>query len=111
MIKLNGNTITITEGDTLDLQVHIHTADGENYLPMEGDMVRFALKKSYADKAPLLEKEIPMDSMKLLITAEEMRCLKARVKPYVYDIQLVTAEGRVDTFIDRQNLFVTEEVG
>ena len=84
MVHIENNVITITRGDTLDTNVSIKTADGEDYIPAEGDVIRFE--------------------------AEDTKLLDARSAPYVYDIQINMANGTVDTFIDRGKFYVTDEV-
>ena len=110
MVNINGTTITITRGDTLAALLEILCADGQPYEVRPGDVIRFALKQKYADRAPLLLKEIPHDTLLLRLEAEETKLLTAGWAPYVYDIQLTMEDGTVDTFIDRAEFIVTEEV-
>ncbi len=110
MVNINGSTITITRGDTLDALVEILLPDGGRYAVQEGDVVRFAVKQRYTDRKPLFVKEIPSGTMNLRLEAEETKLLKAGGAPYVYDIQITMEDGTVDTFIDRAKLVVTEEV-
>ena len=110
MVRINGNTITITRGDTLDATLELFTGDGAPYEAQEGDSIRFALKRRYSDKDVLLLKDIPTATMRLRLESEETRQLKPAWAPYVYDIQLTAADGTVDTFSDRGRFIVTEEV-
>ena len=111
MVKIKGKTITLTKGDTLLVDISIKDKDtGEEYIPSEGDEIRFALKSSYDDPETLIYKEIPIDTLELLIPSEETKQLEVRTAPYVYDIQLTTVTGIVDTFIDKGSLYITEEV-
>ena len=113
MVNIDENVITITKGDTLETKVSIFTCiEGEcvEYVPGEGDSIRFALKSSYKDEEPLIIKEIPIDTMTLRLESADTKKLDARKKAYVYDVQLTTATGVVSTFIDRGSLYVTEEV-
>ena len=110
MLTLIGNTIYITKGDTLDLQVAIQNQDGEEYTPSENDRIRFAMKKKYTDLEPMIVKEISPDTLRLRIEAEETKRWKTSPTPYVYDIEITFEDGTVDTFIERQKLYVTEEV-
>ena len=110
MIKLTGNTIFLTQGDTLDLQLNILDSEGEPYIPSEGDVVRFAIKKRYSDVEPIIVKTIPNDTLRLRLESNETELLTASSTPYVYDIEIKMADGTVDTFIDREKFYVTEEV-
>ena len=110
MVKIEDNCITITRGDTLETPVSIELPKGRDYIPAAGDQIRFALKSTYADDEPIIVKAIPNDTLILRLEASETKQLQARKKPYVYDIQLTTPDGWVDTFIDRGSFYVTEEV-
>lgn len=43
MVKIKNNKITITKGDTLETHLIIKMSSGEEYVPAEGDTIRFAL--------------------------------------------------------------------
>ena len=45
MVNINGTTITVTRGDTLDALVEIFLPDGSPYPVQAGDVIRFALKQ------------------------------------------------------------------
>lgn len=78
------------------------------YIPMNGDRIRFAMKNDYNDETPLLIKEIPIDTMILTLNPEDTKHLP--FGKYVYDIELTKATGEVDTFITKAILKLTEEV-
>lgn len=105
---VDGSTITLTRGDTLKLKVSITRPGGGEYVPQPGDVVRFAMKRTVHDAVPALVKEIPVDTMMLVIGAEDTKNL--RFGDYVYDVQLTTLDGVVDTFIPLSVLHLTEEV-
>lgn len=106
--KVIGTSISLTRGDTFKGTVNIMYADGTAYEPVEGDSVRFALKKTYNDNEPLLEKDIPINTLLLHIAPEDTKNLS--YGKYVYDIQLTRSNGDVDTFITKATFRVTEEV-
>ncbi len=110
MVNINGTSITVTRGDTLDILIEILYPDGKTYAVQDGDIIRFALKRRYTDSDPLILKEIPHIGMNLRLESEETKVLKAGGAPYVYDIQITMEDGTVCTFIDRARFFVTEEV-
>ena len=105
--SINGNNISLTRGDTLKLTVTI-TQDGEIYNVKEGDRVRFALKKSISDAECLIIKEIPNSSLLLHLVPSDTKSLPFGV--YVYDIELTTENGDVDTFIGPAKFTLTDEV-
>ena len=105
---VSGSTITMTRGDTFSASVVIHNPDGSEYRPKTGDKVRFAVKKKVSDSNVLLIKNIPISTMKLVIEPNDTKMLE--FGKYIYDMQLTTAEGVVDTFITTATLNITEEV-
>ena len=59
MVTINGTSISVTRGDTLDITIEILYPDGSPYTVLAGDAIRFALKQKYTDAEPLICKEIP----------------------------------------------------
>lgn len=108
--KVRGNnTIYLTKGDTFKAVISIFNPDGSVYTPTTGDSVRFALKKTIDDSVePIILREIPIDTMMLVINPEDTKNLE--YGSYVYDIQLTKANGDVDTFITASKLKLTYEV-
>jgi hypothetical protein len=106
--KISGTTITLTRGDTCAIDINIFTQDGAKYQLQPGDTVRFAMKQNYSDASPLVVKEIDKQLMQIWLEPEDTKGLN--FGNYVYDIQLTTADGIVDTFIPKGKLKLTEEV-
>lgn len=96
--SITGTTITLTRGDTFEALVSATKKDGTPYIPVEGDVIRFAMKENYDDARPLLVKEIPIDTMMLMLEPSDTADLN--FGKYVYDIQLTKANGKVDTVLD-----------
>lgn len=88
--------IILTRGDSFYATV-IMTKDGESYIPVEGDTVRFAMKKDYSDAEPIILKTVPIDTLVLAIAPADTKPLP--YGDYVFDIELTTENGDVDTFI------------
>lgn len=110
MVTVVNNTITLVRGDTVEVPVTIRLRNGEEYIPSEGDVVRFALKDGYGDDVPvLIHKVLQNDSLILRLESCETKEIMARKKPYVYDVELTTANGYVDTVV-RGIVNVLEEV-
>ena len=113
--SVSGNAITLTRGDTLRVGVAI-VIDDEEYIPVAGDQVRFALKHNrlnldkteYTDPEPLVLKDIPIDTMLLTLDPEDTKSLG--FGRYVYDVQITFADGTVSTFITKAPFKITEEV-
>ena len=104
----SNNTIYLTRGDTFKATISISNPDGTPYEPIEGDMVRFALKKDVSDTECLIFKDIPIDTMLLELTPGDTKDFEFGT--YVYDIQLTKANGDVDTFITASKFKITKEV-
>ena len=107
--SVQGTTITLTRGDTFMALISITQSDGNPYIPHEGDLIQFAMKRGYEDEEPLLVKDIPIDTMKLILDPADTKPLS--FGKYVYDIELTKSTGEVDTFITKGTMKLTEEVG
>ena len=70
--SISGSNITLTRGDTLYLTV-LMTKNGVNYTPVEGEKVRFAMKKKIDDEEPLILKDIPINTMILKLVPEDTK--------------------------------------
>lgn len=114
MVEVSGNRITMTRGDTLRIKVDI-TVDGETYDPVDGDVVRFALKHDslnstkteFTDTEPLVLKVIPNETLILELEPEDTKSLG--FGKYAYDIQITFTGGTVYTFIS-DKVVLTKEV-
>jgi hypothetical protein len=106
--SIKKTTITLTRGDTLKAQIKLVDQYGEPYEFSPGDVVRFAMKKDYNDETTLINREIPTDSLILILNPMDTKRLD--FGDYVYDIQLTKENGEVDTFITKGTLKLTEEV-
>lgn len=116
-VVIKDNKITMTRGDTLLASVGLkNKTTGEDYTPVEGDEVRFAMKskrmtaggKEFYDTEPLILKPIPIAEMVLELEPEDTK--PYGFGEYVYDIQITFADGRVDTFIENAPFILTPEV-
>lgn len=106
--SVKGTSITLTRGDSFAADIGIIQPDGEPYIPSEGDQIRFAMKRNVKDEEVLILREIPIETMRLVLTPEDTKELE--FGSYVYDIQLTKSTGEVDTFITKSTLTLTEEV-
>lgn len=104
----NGNVIKITRGDTLTLTISM-TKDGAEYVPVEGEQIRFALATGYAGQKNynlIMTKDIPLDTLTFTLSSAETQALTNQ--KYNYDIQLTHTDGSVDTFISSQMVMLEE---
>ena len=109
MVRISGSTIYLTKGDTLSTTLVLKYADGSLYTPVEGDTIRFACKENYDDEECLIIKNIPIDTMNLVIDPSDTEDLEQPMT-LVYDIELTTMAGYVMTVINKGKLYITEEV-
>ena len=106
--RVRNNTIYLTRGDTFKAVISITYPDGSVYTPKEGDQIRFALKENIEDEECLIWRDVPIDTMLLVIYPGDTKELEFGT--YVYDIQLTKANGDVDTFITASKFKITAEV-
>lgn len=96
--RIDGINIYHTRGDTFIAQLTLkYKGTGEPYVPVTGDSIRFALKKKYTDAEPLIVKNIPVNTLLLELDPDDTKELEPAT--YVFDIELTTHDGIVDTFI------------
>lgn len=105
--SIDGNRISLTRGDSLILNFTIKKNE-EDYVPVAGDVIRFALKQQIPDDEPLILKTADNSSMTITLEPEDTKNLAFGT--YVYDIELTTVDGFVDTFIGPAVFRITEEV-
>ena len=108
MYEIKDNNITVTRGDTFEALLTIYAMDDTVYHPVEGDTIKFALKRTPYDRKPIIEKDIPTDSLLLALSADETK--KLPFNEYMYDIRLLKANGIINTFITQGKFKVALEV-
>lgn len=111
MTSVNGTTVTHTHGDSLFLTFPLVNQDDTPYEIQTGDKLTFLLRKK-PGRSPIITKNIPTDTLMLYLTSEETKALGSGPTNghYVYDVELETAAGYVDTVINLADLFITDEV-
>ena len=103
MLKVDGNRITVTRGDTLSLEITLTNPDGTPYEYESGDTIRFAISEGYESDINyhlIYEQSFSAETLTFSMPAEETK--KLRYKTYNYDIELTHADGSVDTVISSQ---------
>lgn len=116
MYTIANNAISLTRGDSFNCSVGIKI-DGQAYDPVEGDVVKFYLKRAimtaqktaYVDAKPLIEKIIPNDTMLLHLEPSDTKGLA--FGDYVYDCEITFVGGDTDTFINNETFKLLPEVG
>lgn len=105
MFKINGNTIQITRGDTGIFTLSI-LSDGKEY-DYSNDTVVFSVKTNVYTSKYLFQKEITYGSA---VVIEPSDTANLSYGNYVYDVQVTTASGVVDTVIVPSKFSVLPEV-
>ncbi len=104
MFQIANNTIKITRGDSGEIDLTIYDTDGSEYELKDGDEVLFTVKESTLSPNALIQKS----GTKISILPEDTKNLSYR--KYVFDVQLTTATGTVDTIIPPSTFEVLSEV-
>lgn len=104
MFQIINNTIRITRGDSGEIDLTIYDVDGSEYELKDGDEVLFTVKENVYSANHLFQKS----GTKISVLPEDTQNLSYR--KYVYDVQLTTATGTVDTIIPPSTFEVLSEV-
>ncbi len=113
MITVDANkNITMTRGDTFHGKLTLKK-DNVAYTPQEGDVVRFALAHRYKGENGyklILTKVIQFDGANGTFTIDSYETAGLKYGTYQYDIEVVYADGTVETFANEKKFILTKEV-
>lgn len=98
--------ISLTKGDDADMTVYPKNRDGSNYDCSGDQSMKFCVKEDYMD-APVIEISIPLNTQLLEILPAHTSSLDPG--DYFYDVHLVTAAGKVCTFIANKSFTLLPE--
>lgn len=100
--------LSCVRGDTFPIHITILSEDGE-YELQEGDKLYFSVKKSTKVTDPILiQKEMTVSTGPQCILLPEETSLP--YGNYRYDVELIQADGVVQTIIKPSVIAITEEV-
>lgn len=99
--------IQMIRGDTLRGKIVLRKPDRSLYIPADEDVIRFAMKRNYADAEEIISTNVDIDTLEFEIQPSQTKSLA--YGRYVYDIEITFENGDVDTFI-RGTLELLEEV-
>lgn len=96
MLNYNADTgmISMIAKDTGDFIVSI-----DNYLLADGDIVYFTVNTELEKENPLISKEIKEFTDNKAIIRLTTQDTNLAIGTYLYDVQINTADGRVDTVL------------
>lgn len=104
----DNNTIRITRGDSLTINVALTDDDGFPYEPVEGDVVIFTVKKSAIAEDVLIQKNIDIETLVLELVEADTKNLAFGT--YRYEVECVTAQDDHYTVIKNAPFIITEEL-
>lgn len=102
------NTIRITRGDSLTVNVTLTDSDGFPYEPVEGDVILFTVKKSAKATEILIQKEIDINTLVLDLVESDTENLA--FGEYKYEIECITTTDDHYTVIKNAPFIITEEL-
>ena len=105
MFRISNNKIQITRGDTGRFSLAVMNGkDDYNY---SSDTVVFTVKRSTYDTNALIQKTISYGNDVLILPSDTS---ELEYGEYVYDVQLTTQGGAVDTIITPNKFVILPEV-
>lgn len=112
MLKVKGNKIYLTRGDTMITEIKLKDENGNEYTPKETDKVYFRLKKSSTAKDILIEKEVlpSQDTGELILQLDEADTDMFKFGTYFYEIELVTEDDYHFTAIENEEFVIGIEL-
>ena len=110
MVKLNGNAIILTRGDSMQIQLAL-SKGGNPFTPETDDVIKFSVSnvpKGKCGYVLLISKTINNNTLVLELLPEDTATMAYGT--YIYDLEITYADGKVDTFL-KGTITLTEEVG
>lgn len=94
MLKIEGNNIFLTRGDSAVIDLTIYDEEGNIYTPKQNDVIVFSVKTNVNNVEYKLRKTF--ENLQLVITPQESS--RFNFGEYLFDIRLIN-ETLTDTFI------------
>lgn len=102
------NTIRITRGDNLTVNIVLTDKDGFPYEPIEGDTVLFTVKKSALSEDVLIQKTIDINTLQLELVESDTENLA--FGDYKYEVEVILKSDEHYTVIKNAPFMITEEL-
>ena len=96
-LRVAGNNLVLTKGDTLYLKVVLEYNSGGTYILSEGDGLEFGIT-SYDGKKVLVQKDIDTSNALLKLKPSDTDSLTPDL-PYLYGVRVVKANGDIFTVV------------
>lgn len=94
MLKIEGNNIFLTRGDSATIDLTIYDEEGNTYTPKPNDVIVFSVKANVNNVETILRKSF--ENLSLKISSQES--LKFNYGEYFFDVKLINHD-LTDTFI------------
>ena len=111
MLRIKGKTIYLTRGDTAMFTITIYYPNSSNqeYVVQDGDVVSFTVRSEAKknDASDFLLQKRMVDGA---ITIEPEDTAGLDYGEYLYDVEITTASGVVNTIITASPFVIEEEV-
>lgn len=107
MFRINSKTktLSITKGDNAYIQVDVKTLEGDSYEIKSDDVITMTVRKNA--KSDVAFQETAINGV-ISITPDDTNSLASG--SYVYDVQLTTGLGIVQTIVPISAFYIEEEV-
>ena len=112
MFKIDGTNITLTQGNTADIQIIPLDDVGQMVYLVPGDRIVFAIKSlnKYHFRKELTDADYDSDSDSYLLRLEPEDTEDLPPLAYKYDCLLITRDGEQYTFIDESNFTLVRAI-
>ena len=101
------NTVHLTRGDSAGLEVPLVNEQGKTYVMAENDTLTLRMKRNLADAEPCLKKEIKGENT-FFFEPDDTKQLAFGL--YVYNVRIITAEGKEYTVVEPSTFKICEVV-
>lgn len=111
MLKVKSNgTINMSRGDSISLTINLSDSDGNEYILQEGDRLFFSAKKKATDESYAISPILLTGEKGTTLHLDASDTYDLEFGTYLYDIQLVTANGKTNTVIKPTQLIIEEAI-
>lgn len=112
MLKVQKTTVTFNRGDDVCLVVNVYDSEGQPYVLQEGDKLFFSAKAKAKDQNYAIPpKQLEIDSNnRPVIHIEPTDTYDLEFGTYLYDVQMITAQGKSSTIIKPSQLIIEEAI-
>lgn len=108
MPALDGDTLKVVCGDSINVQILIMTKHGNLFVPQEGDIITFSVQEKFRKRNPYKNEWI-IDPKTLKIVIPSSETSKFPPGEYRYDVKF-ERDDWAETFIANKTMIVDAEI-